>query len=181
MLFVNCFVDFFSRPSVYNDVMVEKREPTRAEAAKAIKDRAVRQDGCWGWVGSLDRDGYGTVKIHGRHYRAPRLSFFAANGYWPVPLVRHTCDNHICCNPQHLIEGTHKQNSRDARIRGLLERPPTHDKWDEGRGRAKLSEAQVDEIRELYGTGQFTQKQLAERFGVWQNTIGRIVRRETWN
>lgn len=60
-------------------------------------------------------------------------------------------------------------------------RPPTHDKWNEGRGRAKLSEAQVDEIRELYATGSFTQKELAERFGVWQNTIGRIVRHETWN
>lgn len=154
---------------------------TQLEAAKAIRERAVVRSGCWGWTGTTDRDGYGTLKIAGKHYRAPRLSFFAFNGYWPEPLVRHTCDTPVCCNPKHLTEGTHKQNARDASLRGRLIAEPTFDRWKEGNGRAKLSEAQVDEIRDLYATGQFTQKQLGERYGVWMTTIGKIVRRKTWN
>jgi hypothetical protein len=153
---------------------------TQADAARAIKARAVIRDGCWGWNGTLDRDGYGVVKVRGKNYRAPRLSFFAANGWWAEPLVRHTCDNRECCNPKHLIEGTHKQNGRDASTRGRLSHPPTHDKFGEGKGRAKLSEVQVEEIKELYATGEWTQKQLAERFGVWVTTVGKIIRGKSW-
>ena len=154
--------------------------PTQAEAAQAIKDRSIVKDGCWEWTGYKDRDGYGVVKIRGKQYRAPRLAFFAANGYWAEPLVRHTCDNRECTNPRHLIEGTQRQNSRDAALRGRMIQPPTSDRWGEGKGRAKLSEAQVDEIRALYATGQWTQKQLAERYGVWITTVGKLLRGETW-
>jgi hypothetical protein len=159
----------------YNGGMV-----TQLEAAQAIRDRAIVNDGCWGWIGTLDRDGYGVVKIRGKQYRAPRLSFFAANGYWATPIVRHTCDNRICCNPKHLLEGTLKQNARDASIRGRLSTEKTSDKWGEGRGRAKLSEAQVEEIKGLYATGLFTQKQLGERFNVHVTTVAKIVRGKSW-
>lgn len=46
---------------------------------------------------------------------------------------------------------------------------------------AKLTEAQVLEIRELYKTKKFTQMQLGQRFGIARTTIGSIVRNEKWS
>lgn len=34
-------------------------------------------------------------------------------------LTCHTCDNHLCCNPSHLYEGTSSDNVRDMMTRGL--------------------------------------------------------------
>lgn len=47
--------------------------------------------------------------------------------------------------------------------------------------RAKLTERQVREIRRLYSTGDYTYKQIADRFGVARSTIGGIIRGETWS
>jgi len=44
---------------------------------------------------------------------------------------------------------------------------------------AKLTEASVLEIRALAGTG-LLQREIAERFGVRQNLISRIINRKIW-
>jgi predicted transcriptional regulator len=43
-----------------------------------------------------------------------------------------------------------------------------------------LTEAQVEEIKIKYATGQYRQKDLGEEYGVAQPTIGRIVRGKGW-
>jgi hypothetical protein len=48
------------------------------------------------------------------------------------------------------------------------------------RPRAKLTEAQVAEIRRLYATWEFTLAELGERFGVSPATIGFAVAQQTW-
>ncbi len=45
---------------------------------------------------------------------------------------------------------------------------------------AKLSEAQVLEIRRIAREGQYSQKKIARMFGVCQMTISHIVSRSTW-
>jgi len=45
---------------------------------------------------------------------------------------------------------------------------------------AKLTATQVREIRGLYATGEYTQKQLAEMMGVTFKNISAIVLRKTW-
>lgn len=50
----------------------------------------------------------------------------------------------------------------------------------EQQGRAKLTEANVREIRALYATGKYKQQELADRFGVTQGLIGHIIRRVAW-
>lgn len=47
-------------------------------------------------------------------------------------------------------------------------------------GNSKLIEEQVIEIRELYRTGNYTQKQLGEMFGVSRSLICFIVRNRNW-
>lgn len=45
---------------------------------------------------------------------------------------------------------------------------------------AKLKSHEVVEIRRLYSSGEYSQQQIAARFGVNQPAIGRIVRRVAW-
>jgi len=73
---------------------------------------------CWPWTGGVggradDQRGYFTMK--GIKYLAYRVVFELVNGplAGPEEKVRHTCDNPICCNPYHLIRGTHAQNEQD--------------------------------------------------------------------
>ena len=45
----------------------------------------------------------------------------------PIPegmVIRHTCDNPACCNPEHLVLGTQADNLRDCRERGRAVKPP---------------------------------------------------------
>jgi len=45
---------------------------------------------------------------------------------------------------------------------------------------SKLTEAQVRQIRELYKTGQYSSRELADMFGVTKSPIKQIIRRKTW-
>lgn len=68
---------------------------------------------------------------------------------------------------------SHPANERDKLIHG------TH-LMGERNHRARLSEPQILAIRSLYSTGEYTQKQLGERFGVDHSTISCVVRGKTW-
>lgn len=61
----------------------------------------------------------------------------------------------------------------------VLKSPPIRNKG-ESAGRAKLTNAQVIEIRRRYSTNNVSQQSLALEFGVSQPVIGFIVRRVTW-
>ena len=79
----------------------------------------VRGDGCWGWNGTPDRQGYGFVTVRGRHVRAHRFSWERANG--PIPdglCVLHKCDTPSCTNPAHLFLGTRTENAKDRDGKG---------------------------------------------------------------
>lgn len=48
-------------------------------------------------------------------------------------------------------------------------------------GNSKLTRKEVKQIRALYSTGEWTQEELAEKFGVSQVLISKIVRGELWS
>lgn len=77
----------------------------------------IEPDGCWRWLGSR-HTGYGKLKVRGRRYFAHRLSYELHYGAIPDGmLIRHTCDNPICVNPDHLVPGSNLDNARDKRDR----------------------------------------------------------------
>lgn len=127
---------------------------------------------CKIWTGQVNDDGYGRVKYKGRKVYVHRLEFYLHHGYWP-PVVRHTCDNPPCHEITHLVEGTHQQNMDDMVAKG---RQAT----GERNGRAKLTEAQVIEIRAMYEAGGVSHRQIAVALGVDHSTVGRILRHKHW-
>lgn len=48
-------------------------------------------------------------------------------------------------------------------------------------GMAKLTTENIYRIRELFATGKYTQKQIAQRFNVVRQTISSVVNRISWN
>jgi hypothetical protein len=130
-------------------------------------------DACWYWTGSIDSHGYVRFSVAGMSRLAHRVIYEVANdadthGH----LVCHTCDERRCCNPAHLYLGTPAQNSRDMVDRGRAA-------VGERSARAKLTETQVREIRQMADMGH-TQREIAEWFGVTQPNVGYILRRDTW-
>lgn len=90
---------------------------------KPVKYVIDNNTGCWN-VSSHSRyggKGYPAILINRKYWSIHRLSFFIHKG--PIPsdkVVRHTCDNKICCNPDHLILGSNYDNSKDAVIRNRI-------------------------------------------------------------
>lgn len=86
--------------------------------SKVDKTSGLGPDGdCWEWQASTSNK-YGCIKIDGHTKRSHRIAWQLANGREPVLDVLHSCDNPPCCNPNHLREGTDKENQQDARDRG---------------------------------------------------------------
>lgn len=81
------------------------------------------RNGCWLWRGSLDRDGYGSIRLGlGRIFhetRAHRIAWRLIKGQIPGSLcVLHSCDVRNCVNPEHLFLGTNADNNRDMILKG---------------------------------------------------------------
>lgn len=131
---------------------------------------------CWEWVGGKTSDGYGLFGSKNRRVLAHRFTWSVTNGDISVGLsILHKCDNPSCCNPKHLFIGTQQDNVDDREFKGRGNQPKgiKHNK-------AKLTEAQVLEIRERYAKGGISQSQLAAEYDLQQTNIGFIIRRVTW-
>lgn len=127
--------------------------------------------GCWLWTGAKNPTGYGVIKVKGKQWSVHRYASTLADGEIPAGVhVLHTCDNPLCCNPAHLFRGSHKDNMADKQAKGRIVAPA-----------AKLTPQQVQEIRSRYEAGGIRYSTLAEEYGVSKETIGAIVRTDTWH
>ena len=144
----------------------------------AIRD--VDPNGCWGWAASFRTGGYGQVCVDGRSYAAHRVSYAVHYGVDPGELeVCHACDNPPCTNPKHLFLGTQAENLADGRNKGRIKGSRRSRNAGTYNGQAKLSDAQVDEIRAAV-RGGMTQRRAAAIYGVSNQHISRIVRGKKW-
>ncbi len=134
--------------------------------------------GCWLWLESVNRHGYGRFRWEGRNQLAHRLSFAAANGQIPSRMVvRHKCDNPGCINPAHLMIGTQADNCHDMRARGRSsDGRPRPSVRGEGNGHAKHSEETMLAVRDASGT----YADIAKRFGVSKSSVGYVKRGIQW-
>lgn len=79
------------------------------------------KSGCWNFVGDPSQR-YPRIGHDGVCTKAHVAAFVLKSGRWPRRgrLVMHSCDNTRCANPEHVSEGTPKQNHRDAMAKGRL-------------------------------------------------------------
>jgi hypothetical protein len=130
-----------------------------------------RSTGCWEWP-NRTKEGYADIIVNGRRTPAGRYALLL-DGRDPTGfLACHHCDNPPCVNPDHLYVGTHAQNVADSIARG-------RSRVGEASPRAKITEADVREIRRMYASGVNFSK-LGAAFSISKQHAARIARRENW-
>jgi hypothetical protein len=122
---------------------------------------------CWPFIGTSRAGGtlaYGQYAGMGAHRYA-----FQTHYDLPLPsrlVVRHDCDNPLCCNPRHLRIGTPAENAMDASLRSR-------------RSQAKLN---ADKVRAIRGAAPTVQtKTLAAQFGISETLAHYVRTRQRWN
>jgi HNH endonuclease len=142
------------------------------------KYQACPMSGCWLWLGSIMSNGYGKFHKGGVSGRkkdlAHRVSYELHIG--PVSddvLVLHRCDVRSCVNPAHLFLGSGMDNMRDMHSKGRGAR-------GEISNLAKLSLADVRDIRNRGAANTQQFRAIAGEFGVSCEQIRRIIDKKTW-
>lgn len=170
----------------------------------AAKYTPEPNSGCWLWTGATLPDGYGHFYYEGRVQMAHRASFLMHGGALVGDQqVCHRCDVRACVNPDHLFAGTQKDNVQDCIRKGRRNTPSgfiQSAEWvrrrvettrsrrlsDPTRGRtgtrchsAKLTDAQVNEIRECRASG-LSLSRIARRFSVSKSTASNVASGRTY-
>jgi len=74
---------------------------------------------CWLWLGPIDPNGYGRVRVGNRNLYVHRVVRELLVGSIPDGLeCDHVCRVRRCCNPDHVEPVTHAENIMRAPVRG---------------------------------------------------------------
>lgn len=115
---------------------------------------------CLEWTRCFNTDGYpraankltSNLKVH-------REVFYLVNGFYP-PLVRHTCDNIKCINPDHLLEGTPQENTKDRHSRN--------------RTANQIPDEEYDNVKALMSFG-LKRNDISKTLGIEQRRVEYII------
>jgi hypothetical protein len=135
----------------------------------------IKENGCWEVNSHKPQSGgYPCVFRNGIKTRTHVFVYSLVNGEIEKgKVIRHICNNTICINPDHLVQGTHAENVNDKILAGHQPRGESH-------GMSKLTEENVRYIR-LKNKEGITILGLAAQFHVTKNCIIRILNRDGWS
>lgn len=165
-------------------------------------------DGCWLWTSSTrGKAPYGTIWTTDGVRSAHRVSWELANGR-TVPARRHVlhkCDVPLCVRPDHLFDGTARDNMRDMRRKGRNNDPrgerhgsrthpdrlargdrhssrthPERTARGERHGCAKLTAGDVETIRVAHAVYGTTGAAMARAWGMDRETFRKILNGRLW-
>jgi len=131
---------------------------------------------CWPYKEYKDSDGYGRFHYLEGPIGAHVYSYLLSRKLDKVPegkIIMHLCDNRCCCNPDHLICGTHLDNMRDKIKKGRLVPPHIS-------ATPSLYSGEIWLIRRLLNSGKFSQATISKMFSVHQSTISHINTSDRW-
>jgi len=130
----------------------------------------VTESGCWIWLGSTTKSGYGRICIDRKDHLAHRFALSVSGGnVSKSDLVMHKCDNPICVNPEHLQIGTQCDNMKDMARKGRSSKGAM-------RYNAKLNESIVKYIRD---SGEHP-KILAAQLNVSRELVRDVKANKRW-
>ena len=123
---------------------------TPEQILAALLNHTTPNGECCDWVGACATDGYpvryGNKKVH------RTVAELVFNQDITGFVVRHTCDNIKCINPNHLLLGTPADNNKDRAERG--------------RGHRVITSAIVIRVKELLNTKKLYHKEIAIIVGI---------------
>lgn len=102
---------------------IKKGRQPRKPILERFLSKAHIGNGCWIWSKSTSYDHYGNFNWSHRQDQigAHVASYRIYIGDIPKGLfVCHSCDNKSCVSPFHLFLGTHSENLKDARDKGIM-------------------------------------------------------------
>lgn len=121
---------------------------------------------CWLWQGQTDKDGYGIAWVGEKKEAAHRVAYKLLVGpIFPEQVSRHQCQTKNCCNPDHVIMGTQKENIEDMDRMG--KRPAYNPR--------RLTEDEVRAIRKMYWYDLMTKPEICKSTGLGDVLVGRLV------
>ncbi len=132
-------------------------------------------DECWEWQGAAGAGGYGNVKRGGVKVGAHIIALELHQKKPVTQKVLHSCDRPLCCNPNHLREGTQKENVADSIRRGRRTQVFQGSKHY----KAILTEADIPKIRALIAQ-KIPLSKIADLFHVGKGTISHIKSDRSW-
>jgi len=147
------------------------------KAIERFESKITKTDSCWLYGGyKTGSMGYGYMRVGNKYQYAHRVSYQIYKGRIPKgEFVCHSCDVPLCVNPEHLWTGSAKDNKRDSVSKG---RSPGM-KGNNNPNR-RITSLDVFYIRELYASGDYSHKELAEHYDISHTTIRSIVNRILW-
>lgn len=92
----------------------------------ALLNYSIDDNGCWNYTGAINSTGYGIFTMYENKEQktfSPHRASLAKKlnkAYEELNFACHTCDNKACINPDHLFEGSPKDNIMDASRKGRL-------------------------------------------------------------
>lgn len=133
-----------------------------------------RPDGCWVWKTGPKHE-YPKFWVKPGYVRASRFSWERFNNQKIAGgmQVLHKCDNPKCVNPDHLFLGDRSANMLDRSKKGRFDISGLKN------GRARVTKEMARQIKALR-TGGLSQQKIADRIGVSQQVVSRVVRGEHW-
>lgn len=141
--------------------------------------------GCWLWTGPKNNHGYGVlrlVRVPGAKRRgefAHRLAWEITHGAPSALCVLHRCDTPACVRPEHLFEGTKRDNSRDMVAKGRQKHGPCIGNAGLGNSSAKVTPDMAREMRRQRMAG-IPLRDIEERFGVASPTLHAVLSGRHW-
>lgn len=138
----------------------------------------IQKNGCWFWKGCKTPEEYGyfyslSPRTKKRIKLAHRFSFELFNGEIKDGyFVCHKCDIPSCVNPDHLFQGSQKDNMKDKVSKG-------RQVMGEKMHNCKLNWDLVHLFRKEYSQG-ISCTNLSKKYGFHESTIADVVKNRSW-
>ena len=154
------------------NIIIETGRHTNAKPIEYYIDA----DGCWMCTSHAPyQSGYCFVFRGGKRVKLHRYVYeLLVKKIEDDMLLCHRCDKRACINPECMFEGTSLDNMLDKISKGRHNSPV-----GSRHGQSKLEEEDIHEIRYLHSIG-YSQKFLADGYGVRHTAISRIISRKRW-